>query len=91
MTWNVAASGSTAPGPSPAASWNGCSPAAISLRERALWRLLYETAARANELLALNVEDLVYLRVSCWHMMAARPRDEEPPHANRAAPEHHPR
>jgi integrase len=30
----------------------------LPLRERTLWRLLYETAARANELLALNVEDL---------------------------------
>jgi site-specific recombinase XerD len=30
----------------------------LSLRERTLWRLLYETAARANELLALDVEDL---------------------------------
>jgi integrase len=30
----------------------------LPLRERALWRLLYETAARANELLALDVEDL---------------------------------
>jgi integrase/recombinase XerD len=30
----------------------------LALRERTLWRLLYETAARANELLALNVEDL---------------------------------
>ncbi|HEV2931089.1 MAG TPA: site-specific integrase, partial [Propionibacteriaceae bacterium] len=28
------------------------------MRERTLWRLLYETAARANELLALDVEDL---------------------------------
>jgi integrase/recombinase XerD len=28
------------------------------LRERTLWRLLYETAARAGELLALDVEDL---------------------------------
>ncbi|WP_084774127.1 tyrosine-type recombinase/integrase [Nonomuraea candida] len=28
------------------------------LRERVLWRLLYETAARAEEILALNVEDL---------------------------------
>jgi integrase len=27
-------------------------------RERTLWRLLFETAARANELLALDVEDL---------------------------------
>lgn len=30
----------------------------ISLRERVLWRMLYETAARSAEVLALNVEDL---------------------------------
>jgi integrase/recombinase XerD len=30
----------------------------LLLRERTLWRLLYETAARANELLALDVGDL---------------------------------
>jgi site-specific recombinase XerD len=30
----------------------------LPLRERTLWRLLYETAARVNELLALDVEDL---------------------------------
>jgi site-specific recombinase XerD len=30
----------------------------IDLRERTLWRLLYETAARADEVLRLNVEDL---------------------------------
>jgi integrase len=30
----------------------------VRLRERTLWRLLYETAARANELLALDVEGL---------------------------------
>ena len=30
----------------------------LPLRERTLWRLLYETAARAIELLALDVEDL---------------------------------
>ncbi|WP_433539532.1 tyrosine-type recombinase/integrase [Streptosporangium sandarakinum] len=30
----------------------------ISLREKTLWRMLYETAARAAEILALNVEDL---------------------------------
>jgi integrase/recombinase XerC/integrase/recombinase XerD len=30
----------------------------ISLRERTLWRLLYETAARSAEVLALDVEDL---------------------------------
>lgn len=30
----------------------------VALRERALWRLLYETAARANEILSLDVDDL---------------------------------
>ena len=30
----------------------------LPLRERTLWRLLYESAARANELLALDVQDL---------------------------------
>jgi integrase/recombinase XerD len=30
----------------------------VLLRERALWRLLYETAARANEILSLDVDDL---------------------------------
>jgi integrase len=30
----------------------------IALRERALWRMLYETAARAHEVLALDVEEL---------------------------------
>ncbi|MEV2273812.1 tyrosine-type recombinase/integrase [Nonomuraea africana] len=30
----------------------------VPLREKALWRMLYETAARAAEILALNVEDL---------------------------------
>jgi integrase len=30
----------------------------LGLRERVLWRLLYETAARANEVLALDVEEL---------------------------------
>jgi integrase len=29
-----------------------------ALRERVLWRLLYETAARAEEILSLNVGDL---------------------------------
>jgi integrase len=28
------------------------------VREKALWRLLYETAARASEALALHIEDL---------------------------------
>jgi site-specific recombinase XerD len=30
----------------------------VPLREKVLWRLLYETAARASEILALDVEDL---------------------------------
>jgi integrase len=30
----------------------------IPLREKTLWRMLYETAARASEILGLNVEDL---------------------------------
>ena len=30
----------------------------ISLRERTLWRMLYETAARSAEMLGLDVEDL---------------------------------
>jgi integrase len=30
----------------------------IALRDKTLWRLLYETAARANEALALDIEDL---------------------------------
>jgi integrase len=35
-----------------------CRPADVPLREKTLWRMLYETAARAGEVLALNVEDL---------------------------------
>ncbi len=30
----------------------------VALREKTLWRMLYETAARTNEILALNIEDL---------------------------------
>jgi integrase len=30
----------------------------VAVREKALWRLLYETAARASEALAINVEDV---------------------------------
>lgn len=30
----------------------------VAVREKALWRLLYETAARASEVLSLDVEDL---------------------------------
>ena len=31
---------------------------AVPLREKTLWRMLYETAARVSEVLALDVEDL---------------------------------
>jgi integrase len=30
----------------------------VPLREKTLWRMLYETAARASEMLALNIDDL---------------------------------
>jgi len=30
----------------------------VGLREKTLWRMLYETAARTNEILALDIEDL---------------------------------
>jgi integrase len=30
----------------------------VAVREKALWRLLYETATRASEVLSLNVEDV---------------------------------
>ena len=30
----------------------------VAVREKALWRLLYETAARASEVLSLDVDDL---------------------------------
>lgn len=30
----------------------------VAVREKALWRMLYETAARASEILSLNVEDI---------------------------------
>jgi integrase len=30
----------------------------VPLREKTLWRMLYETAARASEILALNIQDL---------------------------------
>jgi integrase len=30
----------------------------VALRERVFWRLLYETAARANEILSLDIQDL---------------------------------
>lgn len=36
----------------------------VDLRERTLWRMLYETAARANEVLGLDIEDLDLLERS---------------------------
>jgi integrase/recombinase XerD len=30
----------------------------VAVREKALWRFLYETAARASEALSINVEDV---------------------------------
>jgi integrase len=41
------------------------------VREKVLWRLLYETAARASKALAINVEDLeLTYCVSGWLMAA---------------------
>jgi integrase len=37
----------------------------IHLREKTLWRMLYETAARADEILALNIEDLDFAGRRC--------------------------
>lgn len=31
----------------------------VAVRDKTLWRLLYESAARANEVLCLNIEDLI--------------------------------
>jgi integrase len=36
------------------------------VREKALWRLLYETAARASEALALHIEDLELNNKRVW-------------------------
>ena len=46
------------PEQSPTKTWRRCGRDETSdLREKTLWRMLYETAARAGEVLALNVED----------------------------------
>jgi integrase len=37
----------------------------IHLREKTLWRMLYETAARSDEILALNIEDLDFAGRRC--------------------------
>ena len=39
-------------------SWSGCGGKKIPLRERALWRLLYDSASRAEAVLGLDVPDL---------------------------------
>ena len=49
----------TTPGRSRCPSSSGCGPGPdIPLRERALWRLLYDSGARADEVLGLDVGDL---------------------------------
>jgi Phage integrase family len=56
---NGAASTSTPPGQCPGRRSTGrCPRRDVPLREKTLWRILYETAARASEVLALNIEDL---------------------------------
>jgi integrase len=48
----------------------------VPLRERTLWRMLYETAARASEILALNVEvlDLERRRAPIRSAATTKPR-----------------
>jgi integrase/recombinase XerD len=58
VAWSVAASEPTAPGPTRGQLERLFARRDLPPRERTLWRLLYETAARADELLALDVEDL---------------------------------
>jgi hypothetical protein len=67
----------------------------VAVREKALWRFLYETAARASEALAINVEDadLDNKRVpgplQRWRSRLAPPPDRlgpAAPHADRRAP-----
>ncbi|WP_220499136.1 hypothetical protein [Microbispora sp. H10949] len=46
----------------------------VGLREKTLWRIPYETAARAEEILGLNIEDLAKLSPNsraCWHPATA--------------------
>jgi integrase len=63
----------------------------IPLRERTLWSMLYETAARADEVLALDIGDLDRpnqrapvrrkggaVDVICWQTRTARPRPGNP-------------
>jgi integrase/recombinase XerC/integrase/recombinase XerD len=59
VNWSVAVSGSSAPRALTRGQLERLfGRRDLPLRERNLWRLLYETAARANELLALDVEAL---------------------------------
>jgi integrase len=37
----------------------------VNLREKTLWRMLYETAARAEEILGVNIEDLDFAGRRC--------------------------
>ncbi|GAA2430046.1 hypothetical protein GCM10010191_49370 [Actinomadura vinacea] len=59
---------------------------AHSLRERVLWRLLYETAARTEEILSLNIEDLdlKFRRARVVSKGGAIVRALGPPHRRRA-------
>ena len=56
--WSGRRSRSIAPGPSRASRSRLWRRQEVAHRERALWRLLYETAARANEILSLDIDDL---------------------------------
>ncbi|MEV4018381.1 hypothetical protein AB0J35_48590 [Nonomuraea angiospora] len=54
----------------------------IPLREKTLWRMLYETAARAAEILALNVEDLDLKRGAGLDAAALGGAAHTPPESN---------
>ncbi len=45
----------------------------VALRERCLWRLMYETTCSAQEALGLNVEDLELVACRAWLVGAAGP------------------
>ncbi len=54
----------------------------VSLREKTLWRMLYETAARASEILALDVEQLDFEQPPRTNLLQTR-RDRMGPLGNR--------
>jgi len=66
----------------------------VPLREKTLWRMLFETAARASEVLALNIDDLdldaqqrILLRLDeDLHRPPAVRRDRGPAHLRRQHP-----